>query len=826
MKSYLSLAVKELKAQKVMAVLILIAVILSSSMTTAIGQSLGILQAMRIEQASSLNGDRYATFHQINEEQRRQLEEDARLYDVGSLINVGNTKFAGSGLTLFVREYLGNALDAYPTSSKVKEGRLPVSPMEIALPEDILPYLEQEVGIGDTVTLQSEISLLDGSIPTYSYTADYTVCGILEANYIGYSTGTVNAVAGEGTAKRLLPEEFLLYSTNCKTKDTRQFQAIIDDLANRLGITERCVQYNWILLDALGIFYREAGSSDTDTGFSFMAFAGVMVGVLVLFAAGLVIYNILKIAVARRIKEYGTLRAIGGEKGQIYRIVTLQLVALCGIGIPFGLLFGAASAKGILTAATGVLNPDLFMADSTGELAQTIRATSSDSFIPYLVSIAITLMFAMAAAFPAARYASRVSPTVAMSGQTVKIKRHSRRAKAIRNFEAYYARLNLKRGRGRTVITILSLIMSITVFVALQSCVTLLDTSKSVQNMHLGDYAVTDENLGIAPESIDRLRAQEQVADLATTKLAVYSHDENGNIPVELDFALQTWEAFGVAGLNDERLTAAAEGLTEEEKTELLAGTACIVKNPIPISYGGQTYEGSNFKKNDTITVNGQKLRVVGIADAPVMISNEGFINGVQIMVSDQTYDALTGSNRYAEVYPSLKQDADREQFETWLEDWCRENAGSHWFSYQMTVKQLEESFEQIRLLCYGLIFFIGLIGILNIINTVYSNIHTRVAEIGMQRAIGMSAGSLYQTFLWEGAYYGIIASVIGGIVGYFCTMVVDAAATDRLQFIAIPWLPILEAAVISILACLLATAIPLRSIARMDIVESIAAAE
>ena len=198
MKSYLSLAVKEIKAQKVMAVLILIAVILSCSMTTAIGQSLGILQAMRIEQASSLNGDRYATFHQISEEQVRQLEQDDRLYDVGSLINVGNTKFAGSGLTLFVREYLGNALDAYPTVSKVKEGRLPVSPMEIALPENILPYLEQEVGIGDTVTLQSEISLMDGSLPAYSYTADYMVCGILEASYTGYVTGTVGAVAGEG----------------------------------------------------------------------------------------------------------------------------------------------------------------------------------------------------------------------------------------------------------------------------------------------------------------------------------------------------------------------------------------------------------------------------------------------------------------------------------------------------------------------------------------------------------------------------------------------------------------------------------------------------
>ena len=46
MKSYLSLSWKELKGQKFMSVLILLAVILSSIMTTAIGQSLGILQTM------------------------------------------------------------------------------------------------------------------------------------------------------------------------------------------------------------------------------------------------------------------------------------------------------------------------------------------------------------------------------------------------------------------------------------------------------------------------------------------------------------------------------------------------------------------------------------------------------------------------------------------------------------------------------------------------------------------------------------------------------------------------------------------------------------
>ncbi len=826
MKSYLSLAFKELQAQKVMASLILIAVILSSIMTTAIGQSLGILQTMRTEQAASLNGDRYATFHQMTEEQMLQLKNDNRLYDVGSLINVGYVKLGSSSLTLYAREYLDNALDAYPAINKVKKGRLPTSPFEIALPENALQYLGEDIDIGDTVELQAEISLMNGTLPPYSFSAEFVICGILESNYIGYSTGSLDAVLGEGTASALLPEDYLLYSTDFKTKDIAQFQNIIDKLANEIGLEKSNIQYNWVLLDALGISYEEAGTSDMDTGFSFMTFACIMVGTLILFAAGLVIYNILKIAVTKRIKEYGTLRAIGSTRGQIYRVVSLQLLILCGMGIPIGLLIGALSAKAILIAATGILNPDLFMANSTTELNTMIGNISSNNILIYIVSVAITLLFAMLAAFPAARYASHVSPTVAMSGQRVKIKRRGRKAKTIHSFEAYYARLNLKRGRSRTAITILSLVMSITVFVSLQSFTSLLDTSSDVQDMSLGDYSVTNETVGIAPESIDKIRENEMIEDLSTTKLSVYTQDKNGKLPIELDFKLQSWESFQIAGVDDIRLSAYVSGLSEQDKTDLLSGVACIVKNPIPFSYEGQAVEAKNFEYSDTISVNGYELRVVGIADAPVLINNDGFINGVQVIVNDKMYGLLTGNNHYSEVYPSLKQNADNVQFETWLDNWCKENPGSHWLSYLQTAAQLEESFQQIKMLCWGLILFIGLIGILNIINTIYSNIHTRIAEIGMQRAIGMSASSLYKTFLWEGAYYGIIASIVGGILGYICTTFVNAATTDSLQFVAVPYLSILEAAIISIAACLLATAIPLRSIARMNIVESIETVE
>lgn len=95
-----------------------------------------------------------------------------------------------------------------------------------------------------------------------------------------------------------------------------------------------------------------------------------------------------------------------------------------------------------------------------------------------------------------------------------------------------------------------------------------------------------------------------------------------------------------------------------------------------------------------------------------------------------------------------------------------------------------------------------------------------------MQRAIGMSTTSLYKTFLWEGAYYGLIASVIGAITGYICTVFIGAAAIEKLAFAAVPIIPIVQATFISVIACLIATCIPLSQIAKMSIVNSIEAVE
>lgn len=506
------------------------------------------------------------------------------------------------------------------------------------------------------------------------------------------------------------------------------------------------VSYNIVYLNALGISYTANSEDANDKGFSFMTVAGILVGSLILLAAGLVIYNILKISVSKRIKGYGTLRAIGSEKGQLYQIIVIEVTLLCLIGIPIGMLLGFLSARGILEAATGLVSPELFLVQDSSELKTLIAENSSLNGTLLILSGAITLAFALFAALPAARSAARVSPIMAMSGTNLKIRRRKRKTKKIHNFEAYYARLNLKRNKGRTAITILSLVMSITVFIALQGFSSLLNAASALQDNHLGDYQITNESVGFTADDLNTLQKNEAVQSVAAIQFSLYEQNENGQLNgISLEFQLKPGETFQVVGLNDEYWDYfMGDQLSEEQLGQLKSGNACIVRNPIPMGYGEDVLEFTNIEAGESICVAGTELDVLKTLDGYdgyLGIGNGGFTNGVQVIVDDAIYERLTGKDTYSEFLPTLNEGADRENFDTFIEAFCNRTPGTTFLSYEETDQQLKESFAQIQMLAWGLILFVGLIGILNIINTVYTNIHTRVTEIGMQRAIGMSTG-------------------------------------------------------------------------------------
>ena len=834
MKSYRALALKEVRSQKLTSFLILIAVILSAMMTTAAGQSVGVLSAMRQQQAVAIGGNRYATFVQLTEEKAQILEDDPRLSYAGRFVSLGDQKL-NDQLSLDLVEYWNGGIATRPTYSRLAEGRLPKDPMELALPEDALQFLGFDGKIGDKIRLSLSKALRHGIIvDAYEYTEEFTLVGITESNFLNYTGGHILGLAGQGTAEEVLPPEYLYYNMDIRTEERRNFQAVMDELCERLEIHELDTLYNIPLLNALGISYdSEAADSELavdDAGFSWLAFVGVLVTALILLAAGLVVYNIMKIAVSRRLGQYGTLRALGAEKTQLYCVVAAEVLLLCMAGVPLGLLFGCLSAKGILTAALNQLSPEMFLAGSREQLQALIDANSTGKWGYLLISAFVTLVFMFLAAAPVALFAARVPPVTAMSGIGVRVKRRNRNIKKIRNFERYYAKLNLSRSKGRTAVTVLSLVMSITVFITLQSFLSLLSVSGSLSE-HLGDYSIVNQYEGISPEELKALELEEDVDYVAAQQFSLYDLDEkNRPIGIETDIMLGVSESFQIFGFNDCWMDHKfASRLTKGQLDMLKAGEGCVVRNPIPMEIDGVAFGTTHVEEGSEITVSGKRLPVLlsmSGYDDYFSVGNSGFINGVQVLVSDRIYSGLTGMDTYAELRPELKEGADRIAFDQALEALGRRIPGTVTVSYEQTDRQFEESEAQIRLLAWGLILFIGLIGILNIINTVYTNIHTRITEIGIQRAMGMSVGSLFRVFLWEGFYYGRNAAVIGSIAGYLGTVFVEAGATDTIRLTAVPVVPIACASLLSIGACILATCIPLQKISRMSIVDSIEAVE
>ncbi|HBF5443929.1 TPA: ABC transporter permease [Clostridioides difficile] len=818
MKNYLSLSIKELKSQKLMTTFIIIAIVLSTIMTTVVGQSIGILQNLRIEQARSFNGDRHVSFHQLTKNQVDDIKKDDRVYQAGTSITIGSSKIKDSGISVLVKEYDKTGLSNYPKLMKLKSGHLPKDKNEIALDENTLKLMGIKPRLGVTIPMNLDISLLNDTIPPYNYTANFKLSGILEDDYTGYVSGIVNGIVGKGTSENLLPKRYTLSSLDFKIKQQEKFQEIVNQLAKKINLSHNSIQYNWIYLNALKIQFEKDENSSNSDGISMIILVSLFVALLVLLASGLVIYNILKISVTKKIKEYGCLRAIGAEPNQIYKIVILQILILCTVAIPIGAVIGIISSKGITGMVTNILNPDILLANDNKEITELIHKNTTAYMFPLVLSTNVSLIFSLISVLPSAIYASHVSPKIAMAGSTTKIKRKIKREKTIKNFERHLAWLNLKRNKGRTIITILSLFMSITVFVALSEFSNILDVSRSVSNLKEGDFSLTNEISGFDKSTLDKIAKMKNVN---RTSFIKYSEYKQGEIDTDINFE-NSGEMLKIIGIDEQTLKDLMPSITNSILEDFKNGSICFIKNPIAISTPGVKTRYTNLKPKDSITINKKQLDIYSTVDKMFFLQGNGWINGVDVIVYDSVYNTLTNKNKFNQINIYAKDKSKLEQIRLSIEQICENNPGSHWISYIESDKQLKESFKQIEFLAWAVILFVGLIGTLNIINTTHTNINTRTNEIGVKRAIGMSNRSLYKMFLWEGVYYGIFAAIFGSIAGYASAIIINMATIEKLDFTNIPITSILQATIISVLTCIIATLIPLRKVKKMNIIDCI----
>ncbi len=302
-----------------------------------------------------------------------------------------------------------------------------------------------------------------------------------------------------------------------------------DDMANN------AVSENWRPHDDLLRFTGTVRSENLST--FIYGFAGVLI-FLIAFGSISLIYNSFAISVSERTRQFGILKSVGATKKQIRRSVLYEALLLGGIGILGGAAVGCLGIGITLWALRDAFA--MFSMDTGVQMKLVV------SPLGLVIAAAVCLITTLISAWIPAQRANRVSAIdairqtgdVKVRGKDVKV---SGLTKKLFGFEGMMASKNFKRNRKRYRATIVSLFLSVTLFIAASSfCAYLTD---AVGTATAGDsrvditYAVVGDERGNLNEVLSLLTG------VAGVKRGCYLEDVNAQMHISADTVSQEWMA-------------------------------------------------------------------------------------------------------------------------------------------------------------------------------------------------------------------------------------------------------------------------------------------
>lgn len=194
--------------------------------------------------------------------------------------------------------------------------------------------------------------------------------------------------------------------------------------------------------------------------------------------------------------------------------------------------------------------------------------------------------------------------------------------------------------------------------------------------------------------------------------------------------------------------------------------------------------DGKIFDKglelNELIVINGERFRVLGFMssvgnpsdDANVYVTNENFLN------------IFPNKTSYAEIVARVDLDNINwvvENIERNLRNSRNVEKGKEDFFVQ-SFEDMIESYSGALDVIIGFVILIALISVLvsaiNTVNTMITSVLERYREIGVLKAIGARNSEIFGIFLFESAFLGFIAGILGVLLGWgitsFAGMILD----------------------------------------------------
>lgn len=506
---------------------------------------------------------------------------------------------------------------------------------------------------------------------------------------------------------------------------------------------------------------------------------------LIVFTGYLIIYNIFQISVIKDIRFYGLLKTIGTTGRQVKKIIRRQALILSCIGIPIGLVAGYFIGTSIVPL---IMNQSSY--------AGAVFTTSANPFI-FVGSTIFALVTVAVSTSKPGRIAAGVSPVEAVrytdNINTGKKKRKSRGGAKIGGMAA----ANLGRNKKRTTLVVISMSLSLVMFNTIYTMSLGFDMDKFLSTFVETDYLVSHANLGNYSYSGD--------TDTVTESMISAIEEQSGFKEGGRFFAdIRDAECFrvkpngrdthylrvnedddgnyfcAVYGLEDFPLgnLKVLEGEIDYEKLKtgkyILEGVETDDNhNPI--------WETSHYNIGDTVTLCNYK------GDGETMSDNEYTEYSYEVMakveINTFTNSCRTGFDYSyylpAEVYKTMvsnpgtmsyvfdAEDGSEAAMDAFLQNYTENVEPVMAYSSKQTKANEFKGLQNTVLIVGGVLsLIIGLIGVLNFINSMLTSILTRKREFAMLQSIGMTSSQLRKMLIAEGLMYTASAGVVSLALG------------------------------------------------------------
>ena len=766
------LTLKNLRLNKKRTLVTIIGIILSTALITGVATLVSSFRSTIIEYEKQHSGDYHYVFYNVPADDLKYIRNNRNVEDVYlnedlgySLLNGGKNE---DKPYLYLKAYSKGSIEKLGIS--LVDGRLPENDNEVVISSHIKSNGGVEYKIGDELDLNLGERISDGEslgqgvalkdveneefVPKSEKT--YKIVGIIERPNLDVEPYTAPGY----TVLTILSDKYVTNNLNVyvRYKDVKkhitttaqiieideQVMKRITDPSNGMiseSDTEAFGNAKYSFSENDGLLRWENLEFNESTTNTLYAVSAVVI-VIIIVTSVFCIKNSFEISITEKTRQYGMLASVGATSKQIRKNVLYEGLILGLIGIPVGILSGLVAIFILLKVISNILKDFLGI--------EFIYATS---FLAIAISIVLASITIYLSARKSAKKASKISPIEAIrNADDIKIKAKKLRTpkiiKRLFGIGGDISYKNLKRNRKKYRTTVISIIVSVSIFIAMSAFVQYAFGATSVY------YKNYDYNLVVNASESDinqllEIAKNDTVKKYSITRqlmLDVSGKELTNHYTNEKKSAD---ESIGVINPDNEKDYITIFAVGKEEYMRFL-------------NKNGLKYEDVKDKvilKDSTKTY--IDLEIAAIVDSvPMGLQNDYYSNGM-LIVSDEFFDKYKNKDDMSvSLYADSSNPSELEEFAK------KSSAVKYVENIETMVKEQSAMWLVISIFLYGFIAVISLIGVTNIFNTITTNMELRQKEFANLKSIGMTKKEFNRMIRLESVLYGGKALVIGIPIG------------------------------------------------------------